>query len=372
MRAIVSVAGRRSQSGLTLIELMVSLTIGLVILGALGYAYLGSRGAYRTNENLARMQESGRFALDLLTQDLRMGGFIGCRSRLVGQADIVMVARPPVSSNFGGSTFQGAADAIIGFESGTGWTNPSSVPRVAGDVVTIRRATAGIELSASADIPNARVTLRDNSPNFRKGDYVALGTCSRVAIFRVSNEPGVGSNVVLEYQPTISGSGYTSADGNGNNGVVSGPTSYQLLGAGAFDLAARPAAYRFAEISYFIGNNPAGRPALYRVATNQAAEEIADNVEDMDILYGIDDNNDLFADRYVTASDITTPADWARVVAVRVSLLVASPDLGSATNTQQVALRDTTGDGVVDLQSTADTRLRQVFSSTVSLRNRSP
>lgn len=372
MRALSLAATRRHQSGLTLIELMVSLTIGLVILGALGYAYLGSRGAYRTNENLARLQESGRFALDLMTQDLRMGGFIGCRSRLVGQADIVMVARPPVSSNFSGSTFQGAADAIIGFTSGSGWTNPSTVARVAGDVVTIRRATAGIELSANADIPNARVTLRDNSPNFKKGDYVVLGTCSRTAIFRVSNDPAVGSNVVLEHQPTISGTGFTSADGNGNNGVVAGPTSHQLLGAGAFDLAARPSAYRFAEISYFIGNNPAGRPALYRAATNQVAEELADNVEDMDILYGIDDNNDLYADRYVPASGITTPADWARVVSVRVSLLVASPEIGSATSTQQVALRDTDGDGVVDLQATPDTRLRQVFSSTVSLRNRSP
>ena len=43
--------------GLSLIELMVSLAIGLVLLAAAGYAFLGSRAAFRQQEALARMQE---------------------------------------------------------------------------------------------------------------------------------------------------------------------------------------------------------------------------------------------------------------------------------------------------------------------------
>lgn len=362
----------RRQSGLSLIELMISMTVGLVILGALSAAYLGSRAAYRTNEDLARMQESGRFALDLLGQDLRLAGFVGCRSRTIAPDRVLMVARPPVGSNIAGVPYRGAADAVIGFENGGGWTNPGTVARVAGDVITVRRGAAGVEAAADVDIPNARVTIRDNAPSFKKGDYVALSTCSHVAFFRITNDPAQGyssKGVVLEHGINLTGTGFNPAtDGNGQPGVAE---SNWLKGIGSLDLGARPVAYRFAEISYFIGNNPGGRRALYRVSAGAAAEELAEGVEDMDVLYGIDDNGDLNADRYVRADQILLPADWARVVSARISLLVASQDVAAGTNVQQFALRDTNNDGVVDFETAPDSRLRQVFSTTLSLRNRS-
>src|SRR3974390_200446 len=69
---------RRRQRGLTLIEAMISITIGLVVIGAVSYVYLSSKGAYRGNESIARIQEAGRFALDAITRDLRRGGALGC------------------------------------------------------------------------------------------------------------------------------------------------------------------------------------------------------------------------------------------------------------------------------------------------------
>lgn len=369
-------ARARRQGGLSLIELLISMTIGLLIIGALGAAYFGARGASRTNENLARMQESGRFALDLLAQDLRLTGFYGCRSRNIEATRIVMVARPVVPSNTAGLSFQGAVDALIGYENGSGWVGggagPSATrPRLRGDVITIRRAAAGVELAANADIPNGTVTLRNNAPNFQRGDYVSLSTCERLAIFRVTNDPPQGAgatNVVLEHGTTIVGPGFTTSDGNGSNGVQ---TSNLLLGGGAFDLAARPAAYKFNELSYYIANNPAGRPALFRTSPTGATEEIADNVEDMDLLYGLDDNGDTFADRYVDATTVGAAVEWGRVVAVRVSLLVAGPEVGAASAPAQYALRDTDANGTIDTETSTDTRLRQVFTATLSLRNRS-
>jgi len=53
---------------------MVSITIGLVVVGAMTYLYIGSKGAYRGNESLARIQEAGRFALDAITRDVRSAG----------------------------------------------------------------------------------------------------------------------------------------------------------------------------------------------------------------------------------------------------------------------------------------------------------
>ena len=67
-----------TQQGMTLVELMVSLTLGLLITISVGYLLLSGRQSYRTSINLAGIQENGRFALEFLGKDLRMAGYIGC------------------------------------------------------------------------------------------------------------------------------------------------------------------------------------------------------------------------------------------------------------------------------------------------------
>ncbi len=62
------------QKGFSLIELMVSLTIGLIIMLAVVSAYLGASGAGRTAEAIGRMNEDGQMALTILSQQLRMAG----------------------------------------------------------------------------------------------------------------------------------------------------------------------------------------------------------------------------------------------------------------------------------------------------------
>lgn len=72
-RSGLSAAG--SQRGLTLVELMVALVLGLFLLAVVGTLFLGSKQTYRTQENLARMQENGRFVLDLLGRNVREAGY---------------------------------------------------------------------------------------------------------------------------------------------------------------------------------------------------------------------------------------------------------------------------------------------------------
>lgn len=63
-----------SQSGLSLIELMVAITLGLMITTSLGYILLGSRSTYRTQDASARVQDTGRFALEFIGRQLRSAG----------------------------------------------------------------------------------------------------------------------------------------------------------------------------------------------------------------------------------------------------------------------------------------------------------
>ena len=65
------------QTGMTLIEIMIALLIGAFFLGGVIQIFIGSKQTYRMQEGLSRLQENGRFALDFLSKDIRMAGFMG-------------------------------------------------------------------------------------------------------------------------------------------------------------------------------------------------------------------------------------------------------------------------------------------------------
>ncbi|MDD5272015.1 MAG: PilW family protein [Methylovulum sp.] len=71
---------RRNQGGMSLIELMVAMLIGLFLLGGILQIFTSSRQAYRIQDNLAHLQEDGRFALDFIANDVRMADFWECRA----------------------------------------------------------------------------------------------------------------------------------------------------------------------------------------------------------------------------------------------------------------------------------------------------
>jgi type IV pilus assembly protein PilW len=67
--------GARKQQGLGLVEVMVAMTIGLVLLGGVGYMFIGSKQMNTTQTDLVRIQESTRNALDVMGTALRQAGY---------------------------------------------------------------------------------------------------------------------------------------------------------------------------------------------------------------------------------------------------------------------------------------------------------
>ena len=63
--------------GLSLVELMVAMVISLVLLAGVMQIYLYSKKNYLIQDSLARLQENGRYAMDLLSRDLRLAGYFG-------------------------------------------------------------------------------------------------------------------------------------------------------------------------------------------------------------------------------------------------------------------------------------------------------
>src|SRR3569832_1379828 len=89
-----------SQAGFSLVELMLAVTIGFSVIGAVGYLYIGSRGAFRTADNMSRMQETARYAMDTLTRDIRMAGYRVCASGC-GTFDNTLIYSALNAYNFG-------------------------------------------------------------------------------------------------------------------------------------------------------------------------------------------------------------------------------------------------------------------------------
>ncbi len=65
----------RHQTGLTLIEVLISIVLGSIVLTSISTMYLGSRRSMELNEGLAGMQETGRFTLEYLLKNTRYAGW---------------------------------------------------------------------------------------------------------------------------------------------------------------------------------------------------------------------------------------------------------------------------------------------------------
>lgn len=66
---------RSAERGFSLIELMISMVLGLILITGVINLFLASSQTYRLQDAMFRVQESGRFALDFVLRDLRSAGF---------------------------------------------------------------------------------------------------------------------------------------------------------------------------------------------------------------------------------------------------------------------------------------------------------
>ena len=102
-------ATTKAQSGLTLVELMISIFLGLLVLGGVISVVLANSQAFRTNQALSEMQETARTAIELMARDIRESGHPVCTNPLSlvgiqGYGDNIAATEPLAS--FGTGTGQ--------------------------------------------------------------------------------------------------------------------------------------------------------------------------------------------------------------------------------------------------------------------------
>jgi len=68
--------GAAGQQGLTLIELMISLTLGLLIVIAATSAFLSSKNIYTASDDATHIDDTGRFALEIIARSVRQAAYV--------------------------------------------------------------------------------------------------------------------------------------------------------------------------------------------------------------------------------------------------------------------------------------------------------
>jgi type IV pilus assembly protein PilW len=305
---------RASERGFSLVEVMVALFIGLFLSAGVIQLFVGTKQTYRFEEALARLQENGRYALEAIARDVRMTGLSGC-SRLSNLT--VNVIPDDVSFSTDTLVGEGSQSAIEGT-----------------DQLRIRRLSEGAveviqDMTSAAD----SIVVDADAGRFTTSDTLAIYNCSRLDIFT----PGT----ISESDPI----------------TINLPNGVSLSQAYPYPLARQTSwVTELRDVTYFVGAATGGGQSLRRAGAD--AGELIVGVEDMEVLFGEDTNNDGSPDSYVAAGSV---ASWGRVRSVRVSLLLVS-DEGSLAGEQTLTWRDSE-------TTYTDTFLRQVFTTTVAMRN---
>lgn len=347
-------ANKTSQLGLTIVELMVGLVLGLFLLGGVLHIYIGSSQTYRTTESLSRVQESGRFAVDFLADDLRRAGYKGVCSQ-----DVEVTNHLDEGHEDYDDALFAFNEPLRGWESSAGdYAGLLTNYRANTDVLLVKHAgvASGLVASAVNQSVAAAITLTSAS-GINQGQILMISNVEGCDIFQNASNPNA-SNLNR-------GNPGGAAPGNKNPSSSPFSTAY----SGAVEIA------EFRSLIYYIGAGQSGLPSLRRIRADDGnvggSEELVEGVIDMELCYGVDTNQDYGADSYVSADAV---ADWSEVVAVRMSLLAISPEVNVATEAPAFQYAGCDGAAVNATQAEypefGERRLAQVYTSTVALRNR--
>lgn len=304
-----------AQRGVTLIELMVGLVIGLFVTVVIAQVLVASEGRRRTTTTGADAQVNGALALFALQRDIQMAGYgmtagvdgIGCevRARRNG-VDFTWTLAPVVIAD--GAA--GAPDSLLVLTSAKpNYSVPSRI------VVDHPRTAANFFLNTTVGIADGDLMLA--VPRI----IDANNWCS---VFNVTGTGGGGGG----------GGGGGQGQGQGQNQINhnsgNGGAWNQPGGSTIFPNAGYPAGSYVVNLGQFVTRgyqvSAAQALQLQTFDTSTAATDTDDlfpQIVNLQAFYGKDTDNNGTVDTYDTITP-TTNAGWRQVLAVRVAVVARS------------------------------------------------
>lgn len=335
----------KRQSGFTLIELMVAMALGLIILIGVMNVLLINMQTQRVQEGISRMQESARFALEEMSINIRNAGYLGCISDPSQMVNTL---------NSSGGFLANFSIPLMAYDAtATSWSpsRPASIisPNLGSDILSLRTATDG-DVFLTKSMPDSSAAMfATPTSDIEAGDILIVTDCGASAVFQATQYNDTNGSIVHN---TGGGGGLTPP----NNATKNLGKRYE---PGAHLL-------KMSMVNYYIRDSASGEgPALWQQRFSQTPTELAPNVERLHVLLGHDTDTDGVVDVYRAASDANV--DWNQIVTVRLSLLMRSPQTLPIDVDSRVFQM-----GGEDVGPFSDRFARQLFTKTVSVRNRLP
>ncbi|MDB5812232.1 MAG: Tfp pilus assembly protein PilW-like protein [Betaproteobacteria bacterium] len=373
----------RAQRGLSMMELMIGLGIGLVLTLGMFTMIVSTSQSFRVNDDFSRMQENAATAFRYLADSLRQAGFYGS-SQDANSMSFVSGSAVGTTTDCGSGTIQPSANFALSF------------------VTPIRAYMNYTPLSVQTDFPCIR------SANFNLGPPIAnpnpilvtrgasgFRICWALVAAVPNLSPACTNNAqLLANQPNYATTIYVQADPY--SGIV-------FYGADYATLRASPSALKYtngvdlelfeyrAHVYYIRAcSRPAGGavnctgagddnghpiPTLARQELSSSAMTevpLVEGIELIDYRFGIDNTQDGVADFYT--ANVVNASDWAFVVSVKITMLVRSPNINTEYDDSGKRY-DLLGDGVsviyrcTNAPAPACKYKRKVFSQTIQVRN---
>ncbi|MGZ5051535.1 MAG: PilW family protein [Methylobacter sp.] len=294
------------QRGYTLIELMISLLLGLMLISGFGSLFTQTQKNYTVQRSLSYIMEDGRYILEVLSRELRRTGSLRSRKTATGDPSVIFVT----DANTLGSTMSfDVGDYIRGEYNAAGFGSTGDKP------YNINRLAMRYQL-------NNNTELASSDP------YSTNSACERGILLAAGEDPATQIHVV---------------------------TIYFYV---ALDDSNVPVLYCKAQRVNFSDST---------LNKTSNAEPLVSNVQKLVISYGIDTDKDEAANYYVgeTAINSFTSAQWQQVVAVKLSVVLRSEDNNLATTPVSYTIDGATGSPF----TASDKRLYRVYSTTIALRN---
>jgi type IV pilus assembly protein PilW len=345
-----------TETGLTLIEMLVALVIALSVMAGAIQIFVQSKSNFLAERELAGLQENARFVFKLFQDEVHMAGFNSCGGSAQNVANSIKGATTSWELNGTG---------LQGYEHEAGLADfpvqiRADVAPIT-DSIVIRRTESPGYLVIRHLPATSRFDL-NKKHDIAPGDIVAVATpdCQQLGYFQAVS---AANKYVTHTADNTVVPGNCTADLAGTFFCGSGIATSKSYPPGSILM-------KLISHAYYVGPSEVQNdmPALFRerlgVVTKKAttwSEELIQGVENMQVQYGIDlDGNDA-ADIYINAND--GRIDWKKITSVQLSLRLRSllpfyP--GNVPYEKFMGLQNTDGE---------DRYMRQTFTTTISLRN---
>ena len=297
---------RTRQSGMSLVEIMVAVMIGLIGILIITQAYLVNDNFNRSTLGEGGAQTNGLIGLYTVERDVRMSGYGLNNSSVLGCGSIYWYFDPSYSSNIAGGTLPNLTLApVLITVSGT-----ASDP----DQITVMYSSTGdrmLPATVAAFNASASEVSVDGTDGFKVNDLVLMIGSSGCTMGKITQvQPGPQK---LQLNPGVSAPQNPPAWGSFPTNYASGDSMLNL---------GNPIVRR-----YLIGNGKLRLAEGWFTAGAETTFDLVDGIVDMRALYGKDDGsvvgttaNDGIVDTYNNTTPATS-AEWLQVLSVRMGML---------------------------------------------------